>query len=208
MTRTLTTATAARLAGTTVRTVRAWCQRQQVAAVKVGRRWMVELSSLLHRLNAARPHLTDWLRTGERPAVRTGRTLRRHEARHAARTEAHHRRTRPESPRRQARPAGHVQRALCTASVGTTAVEFLVGIGFPEAERFASPFGRAVAKAYRKAHGKDPSQSCIVVVNGRMHRVFGYSDIADLYAGAYSYQRTREFLTSQRTSALRELTAA
>lgn len=196
MTRTLNTAAAARLAGTTVRTIRTWCQRQAVAATKVGRRWFVELSSLLRRLNAARPRVTGWLRAGERPAVRVGRTLRRYEARHAARSTGH-------------RLIGHHDRALiAVANAGRiTAVEYLLAIGFPEAERYASAFGRAVAAQYRKSHGEDPYDACLVVVRGRIHRVFGYEAIEDLQAGAYSYARTREFLADRRVAALHALAA-
>jgi len=88
-----------------------------------------------------------------------------------------------------------------------TALEYLVGIGFPEAERYASAFGRVVAAEYRKTHGAEPYRGCLVDVKGRMHRCFGYADVADLYAGAYSYRRTREFLMAQRTSALADLAA-
>lgn len=196
MTRTLDTAAAARLAGTTVRTIRAWCRRQAVAATKVGRRWMVELSSLLRRLNAARPRPADRLRAGERPVVRTGRALRRYEARHAARGGRH-------------RAVGHRERALILeANAGrTTALAYLLAIGFPEAERYASAFGREVAKQYRATHGVDPYSGCLVVVHGRMQHVFGYDDLADLYAGAYSYARTREFLAAQRAASLHALAA-
>lgn len=209
MTCMLDTAAAARLAGTTTAVIRRWIRLGFVAAVKTGRRWIVELSSLLRRLNAARPRPADRLRAGERPTVRTGRALRRYEARHAARVEARHRRTRQESPRRQAHPTTHMQRAIVAAANAgyTTAADYLLAIGFPESERYASAFGREVAKQYRKTHGEDPYRGCLAVVHGRMQHVFGYEDIADLYAGAYSYARTREFLAAQRAASLHALAA-
>lgn len=203
MTRTLDTAAAARLAGTTTVVVRNWCRAGIVAAVKTGRRWTVELASLLRRLNAARPRLSGWLRRGERMPVRTGRALRRYEARHAAR----HAGRAAEHPYGV---TGHHEWAVCAAANAgrTLAVDYLLAIGFPEAERYASAFSRAVAKQYRKTHGEDPYKGCLVVVRGRIQRVFDYADLADLYAGAYSYQRTRDFLLSRRSGALHELVAA
>lgn len=125
------------------------------------------------------------------------RATRRHEARHAARTAEH-----------PYRVTGHHERALCAATNAghTLAVDYLLSIGFPEAERFASAFGREVAKQYRKTHGEDPYKGCLVVVRGRMTRCYGY-DVADLVAGAYCYKRTREYLAGQRTAALHALAA-
>ncbi len=202
MTRTIDTAAAARLAGTTTAVVRAWCRRGAVAAVKAGRRWTIQLSSLLHRLNAGLPRPSDWLRAGERTLARHGRRLRRYEARHAARTAARY-------AERPYRVTGHRERAVCAvANAGRTlAVDYLVSIGFPEAERYASAFGRACAKQYRETHGADPYKGCLVVVRGRIHRVFGYVAIEDLEAGAYSYKRTREFLAGRRSAALHALAA-
>ena len=97
---------------------------------------------------------------------------------------------------------------LRTANAGhMTALEYLLGIGFPEAERYASAFGRVVAAQYRLAHGVEPYMGCLADVRGRIHRGFGY-DVADLYAGALVYKRTAAFLAEQRTVALAELTAA
>lgn len=89
-----------------------------------------------------------------------------------------------------------------------TALEFLVGIGFPEAERYAAEFGDEVAEAYRKAYGAEPHRGCLMSIKGRMFRCCGYANVADLYAGAYCYVKTREFLTAQRNSTMRELLAA
>jgi hypothetical protein len=196
MTRMLDTAAAARLANATTATIRNWCRQGRVAAVKTGRRWTVELSSLLHRLNGELPRLAGWLRTGEWTPVRSGRTLRRYEARHAARTGRH-------------RAASHYERALMLeANAGrTTALGYLRAIGFPEAERYASAYGREVAKQYRINHKAEPYKGCLVIVRGRMQQVFGYADVADLYTGAYSYARTREFLASQRAASMHALAA-
>lgn len=191
MTRTLDTAAAARLAGTAVRTIRDWCRRGLVAAVKTGHRWTVRLASLLRRLNAGRPAVTDRLRAGEQSPVRTGRAGRRYEARHAARVEAAQRRTRDENPKRGARPATHVQRAVCLASPGMTARAYLLAIGCDETfvARYESAFGRVVAKVYREAHGCESERVARVVLRGRVWSAFSY-DVKDLYAGALAYART------------------
>lgn len=211
MTRTLNTAAAARLAETTAHTIRTWCRRGLVAADKTAHGWAVQLRSLLHRLNtrAPRPAAADRPRRGERKPVLTGRAGRRYEARHAARAVATARRAREESPRRGARPATHVQRALCAAANAgyTTAADYLNAIGFPEAERYASAYGRVAAKLYRQAHGVNPYGGCLAIVNGRLWQVFGYADTADLQAAAYSYARTRQFLNERRSAALHALAA-
>lgn len=201
MTRTLDTAAAARLAGTTTATIRNWCRQGRVAAVKVGRRWTVKLSSLLRRLNGELPRLAGWLRTGEWVPVRFGRSLRRYEGRHAARIAAR-------TAEHPYRVTGHHERAVCAAANAghTLAIEYLLSIGFPEAERFASAFGREVAKQYRATHGTDPYKGCLVVVRGRMTRCYGYN-ITDLVTGAYAYKRTREHLAGQRATALHALAA-
>lgn len=208
MTRTLDTAAAARLAGTAVRTIRAWCRRGLIAAVKTGRRWTVGLASLLRRLNAGRPAVTDRLRAGEQSPVRTGRAGRRYEARHAARVEAVQRRTRDENPKRGARPATHVQRAVCLASPGMTARAYLLAIGCNKkfVAQYESAFGRAVAKVYREAHGCEPERAARVVLRGQVWSAFTY-DEQDLYAGAVAYPRTAALLSNRRNAALAELTA-
>lgn len=209
MTRTLDTATAARLAGTTVRTIRTWCRRGAVAAAKFGRRWIVQLGSLLHHLNAARPAVADRLRPGVLVRVPTGRAGHRYEARHAARAEAKHRRTRAASPRPGARPATHVQWALCLASTGTTARDYLFSLGCDEqfVTRYEAAFGRACAKVFREAHGCDPERTARVLLRGRVWSVFAY-DEKGLYAGALAYPRTATLLAGRRESVLRELSAA
>lgn len=142
-------------------------------------------------------------RKGEnRPAV-TGRALRRHDVRAQARAE-----------QRPGRPViGHQDRAIVAArnaNAGLMTVgEYLNGIGFPEAERLASAFGRACAKAYRQNHDAEPTRT-YAAVNGRIRRSqFGYADVADLLAGAEAYGPTAAFLAEQRHIAVaRTLIAA
>jgi hypothetical protein len=54
MTTTQTTAEAAHTAGVTPRTIRTWCQRGAVTAVKVNGRWVVDVDSLRHRISLSR----------------------------------------------------------------------------------------------------------------------------------------------------------
>lgn len=194
---TVTTATAARLAHITARTIRAWCRRGLLAAAKLHGRWTIavaDLRALLAQLYPApRPRPAGRHRKGEAVPVKTGRAARARVGHHMS------------VQRRTAVLDALVQR---TNAGYMTAVEYLTGIGFPEAERYASAFGRATAAAYRKSHNTEPYNGCLVVVRGCIHQVFGYVDVADLYAGAYSYARTREHLNAQRTPALRELIAA
>lgn len=114
------------------------------------------------------------------------------------------------APTTTRRAALHCRRALlaCANHGRMTAEQYLAGIGFPEPERYASAFGRTVAKAYRASHGAEPYRGCLADINGRLHRCFGYADVADLYAGALVYKRTAAFLAEQRESGLRELSAA
>lgn len=122
--------------------------------------------------------MTGHLRKGQMCPALTGRALRRYESRAQARTE-----------QRPGRPViGHMDRAIVAArnaNAGLMTVgEFLHGIGFPEADRLASAFGRACAKAYRTNHDAEP-QRLYAAVNGRIRRSqFGYTDAADLLAGA------------------------
>lgn len=194
---TVTTATAARLARITARTIRAWCRTGRIAAAKVHGRWVVRVASLRHLLAqmhpGARPQPTDRPYKGQHARPKTGR--------HARVRIGHH----MSAGRRTAVLNALVER---TNRGYVTAAGYLAGIGFPEAERYAPAFGREVAQAYRKAHGEEPYRGCIAVVRGRIHQVFGYADVADLYAGAYSYARTREFLASRRNDTVRALIAA
>jgi len=77
---TVTTATAARLAHATARTIRAWCRRGLLAAAKLHGRWVItvaDLRDLLGRLYPApRPRPAGRHRKGEAAPVLTGRAAR------------------------------------------------------------------------------------------------------------------------------------
>lgn len=127
-----------------------------------------------------------------RPAL-TGRAARRAEARRQARTE-----------QRPGRPViGHRDRAIVAAHNANaglmTAAQYLHGIGFPDADRYASAFGRACAKAYRRTHNADPA-TVYAIGNGRIRLMYGYGDVADLLAGAEAYKRTAAFLAAEQTT--------
>lgn len=138
--------------------------------------------------------MTGHLRKGQNRPALTGRTLRRHEQRAQARTE-----------QRPGRPViGHMDRAIVAArntNAGLMTVgEYLRGIGFPEADRLASACGRATAAEHRKNHNAEP-QRLYAAVNGRIRRSqFGYTDAADLLAGARAYKPTAAFLAAEQNA--------
>lgn len=147
--------------------------------------------------------LQGYYRKSKNRPVLAGRTLRRHEQRVQARTE-----------QRPGRPViGHHDRAIVAARNANaglmTAGEYLHGIGFPEADRLASAFGRATAKAYRKNHNAEPAHA-YAITNGRIRTQFGYTDAADLLAGAEAYKPTATFLAEQQqtTAGIRTLVNA
>ena len=133
-------------------------------------------------------------RKGQMRPILTGRTLCRTEARRQARTE-----------QRPGRPViGHHDRAIVAAHNANTGLmtvgEYLHGIGFPEADRLASAFGRKCAATYRASHGAEP-QRTYAAVNGRIRRSqFGYTDAADLLAGARNYKPTAAFLAAEQNT--------
>src|SRR3954465_658763 len=140
--------------------------------------------------------LQGYYRKGQNRHVLTGRALRRHDQRAHARTE--------QRPNRAV--IGHQERAIVAARNANaglmTAGEYLHGIGFPEADQFASAFGRQVAKVYRANHDAEPPQ-IYAAVNGRIRRSqFGYTDAADLLAGALAYRRTAAFLSEQQATVI------
>jgi len=143
-----------------------------------------------------------YLRKGQNRPALTGRTLRRHEQRAQSRIE-----------QRPGRPViSHHDRAIVAArntNAGLMTVgEYLHGIGFPEADLYASAFGRACAKAYRANHNAEP-QRVYAAVNGRIRRSqFGYADVADLLAGVHVYSRTAEFLDAEQNTDTRTLVNA
>lgn len=139
--------------------------------------------------------LQGYYRRGQNRPAFTGRAAQRAEARTQARTE-----------QRPGRPVlGHMDRAIVAArntnAALMTAGEYLHGIGFPDADQFASAFGRHAAEVYRANHDTEPPR-IYAAVNGRIRRSqFGYADAADLLAGALAYRRTAEFLNEQQATA-------
>jgi hypothetical protein len=137
--------------------------------------------------------LQGYYRRGEYRPVLTGRAARRAEmraqARNAARTTGHH-------------TLSHQQRALilvCNAG-RMLVIDYLHGIGLPEAERYASAAGRKVAEVYRETHGSDPYAGCKVIVNGVVRSCMGYVTVEDLHRGALAYRRTAAFLAEQQAA--------
>lgn len=134
-----------------------------------------------------------YLRKGQNRPVLTGRAARRAETRRHARTE-----------QRPGRPViGHHDRAIVAAHNANTglmtAAQYLHGIGFPNAGQYASAFGRACAKAYRRNHHGEP-QTVYAIGNGRIRLMYGYADVADLLAGAEAYKRTAAFLAAEQAT--------
>ena len=146
-----------------------------------------------------------YLRKGQNRPALTGRAQRRAEFRAQARTE--------QRPGRAV--LGHMDRAIvaarnANANAGLMTVgEYLHGIGFPEADRLASAFGRKCAEAYRTNYNAEP-QRILAAVNGRIRRSqCGYANAADLLAGALTYGPTAAFLAEQQQTAVaRTLIAA
>lgn len=112
------------------------------------------------------------------------RTSRRADARRAARTIAND---------NSHRLITHIDRARVTATAGWGAADYLTSIGFAEAGRYASAFGRAVAKAYRAAHNTEPAKSGLAIVNGLLVRTFRYN-ADDMRNGAKAYGRTSNLI--------------
>ena len=182
---TLTTTEAARRARVSVATVRAWCRTGLLAAVKVGRRWAVRVSSIARLLCPT----TDRPRPGEHAPNVAGRSARRAAGRRLARATSRHYRI----------PLiGHHQRArMAAANAGRILCrDYLFGLGLDVEfiEEYESAFGRATAKAYRANHNAEPDAGGLVVLHGRLWRTMRYVDVADLDAGAREHKKTAELL--------------
>jgi len=134
--------------------------------------------------------MNGYLRKGQRRLILTGRAGRRADQRSHARAE--------QRPGRAV--IGHQDCAVVAARNANaglmTAGEYLHRIGFPETDRLASAFGRACAKAYRKNHGAEPAHA-YAIANGRIRTQFGYTNAADLLAGARAYKPTAAFLAAE-----------
>ena len=193
---TVTTATAARWARVTVRTIRAWCRRGLLAAAKLHGRWVVAVASLrdlMARLRpVSRPRPADRLRRGEAAVVRTGRAARVRTGHHMS----------------VARRIAVLDATVDRANAGrVTAAEYLVaelGAGAAFVHSYASPFGREIAKAYRAAFGAEPAKCGLARRGLRLVPVFAYSaeELPVLAEAALAYRRTAELLAgAQRLSA-------
>lgn len=68
------TTAAAHQAGITVATVRAWCRRNVIAAIKVAGRWIIDATSLARRIEIGREHMTDRYTVTETTRESYGRT--------------------------------------------------------------------------------------------------------------------------------------
>ncbi|MUN41389.1 helix-turn-helix domain-containing protein [Actinomadura litoris] len=55
----MNTTAAAQQAGVTTATIRAWCRRNVIAALKVTGRWVIDAASLAHRIQIGRTHVAD-----------------------------------------------------------------------------------------------------------------------------------------------------
>lgn len=98
-------------------------------------------------------------------------------------------------PRRKSGKVGtlHQRAMLAYRNAGrVTAADYLAQIGADDdtIRRFASPFGRKVAQAYRVATGSEPAQSGAALVRGQLMRVFAYADRALLDGAARDYHAT------------------
>lgn len=96
---------------------------------------------------------------------------------------------------RTAKPGTPIQRAIAAYRNRQvlTAAQYLASLGADSEtiRRYASSYGRALAKAYRSATGQEPQQSGWAVAHHRLVPVFAYdrehaSPLADV-AGAYKH---------------------
>lgn len=130
-----------------------------------------------------RPRPADHFRKGEHVPPRTGRAARARVGHHMSVARRH-----------------AVLDALCARVNGgrLTAAAYLSGVlGADErfVRSYASPFGRAVAKAWREAHGCEPVRDGLARHGRRLVGCFTYDEAA-LAAGATAYRRTAELLAA------------
>lgn len=181
---TVTAATAARIARVSVATVRAWCRHGAVAAVKTGGRWVVDVASLRARIGSPLRRPADRLRKGRQRPVLSGRAARTRVGSHMS------------VQRRYAVLDALVRR---TNAGKVTTAQYLADVVGADADfvrRFAAPYGKAVAKAYRDEYGAEPSKSGLAR-RGRMLLscfAYGADDLPVLDKGARTYRRTAELL--------------
>ena len=131
----------------------------------------------------SRPRPADHFRKGEHVPPRTGRAARARVGHHMSVARRH-----------------AVLDALCARTNGSrlTAAAYLSGVlGMDErfVRSYASPFGRAAAKAWREAHGCEPVRDGLARHGRRLVGCFTYDEAA-LAAGATAYRRTAELLAA------------
>lgn len=198
----VSTASAARLARVSVRIIRTWCRSGRIAATKLRGRWVVRVASLRDLLAQLRPIMwpapTGRHRKGVAVPPRTGRAAR-------VRT-GHHM-----SAQRQVAVLDALVARVNTGRI--TAAEYLTGVLGADEEfvrRYASPFGRHVAQAYRAAFGMEPAKAGLARRGTRLVPCFAYTaaEVPVLYEAALAYGRTRELLSGRRESVLLDLVAA
>lgn len=82
----------------------------------------------------------------------------------------------------------------------TTVVEYLASRGLPADWRYASPFGRLAAEAYRAEYRREPGKA-FRLINGRFRRVMAYrASEAHVMATAWDrYPRTNPNAVPQRS---------
>jgi len=187
---TVTTATAARLAHATARTIRAWCRRGLLTAAKLHGRWVItvaDLRDLLARLYPApRPRPVGRHRKGEAVPVKTGRAARVRVGHHMS----------------VARQDAVLDVLVARSNFGriTTAQYLAQFLGADEAfiASYASPFGRAVAKVYRATFGTEPVKSGLARRGHRLIPCFAYgaSELDVLAKAARTYRRTAELMAA------------
>ena len=110
-----------------------------------------------------------------------------------------HQRKQPRS--RSAKPGTAIQRAIAAYRnrAVLTAAQYLASLGADSEtiRRYASSYGRALAKAYRSATGSEPVQSGWAVAHHRLIPVYAYQreDAEILRQAAVSYPKTSFLLT-------------
>ncbi len=178
----VTVATAARIARVSAATIRTWCRRGTVAAVKVDGRWMVSVRSLAAHAPLHMP--TDRPRAGEMRPAKTGRAAR---VRRGNCTSV---------LRRHVTLIAWANAGMLTSAGYLTDV---IGAGKDFVESYDTPFGTAVATAWRAFYGCDPKKTGLArTLGGLLVRVFVYPprEAWLLDAAAEVYPRTAALLAA------------
>lgn len=86
-----------------------------------------------------------------------------------------------------------------TANGVTTTATYLrdvIGADADFIHRYASPYGTAVAKAYRAVYGANPAKTGVARRGVRIFDAYGYTDADVLDAGARAYARTAALIAA------------